>query len=219
LILVDEVLPDSPAIRELATMYQELVGDNMNIALVMAGLPTSISSVLNDKILTFLNRAYKVFLEPLPFNEISLAYAEVFTKSGKTFSPAVLDEAVFATKGYPYLYQLIGYYILNYSESNNVITADTIELAVNAAKREMIDAIFTAALKPLSKQDRAFLQAMAMDSDESDISDIKTRMKVSSNYAQRYRKRLIEAGIIASADRGKLTFIVPYLGEYLRGEF
>ena len=219
LILVDEVLPDSPAIRELTTMYQELVGDNKNIALVMAGLPTSISSVLNDKILTFLNRAYKIHLEPIPYNEISLAYAEEFNKLEKTIAPDILDKAALATKGYPYLYQLIGYYILSYAKSKNVITAETIELAVISAKREMIDTIFIATLAPLSKQDRAFLQAMAMDDDESDISHIQKEMNVSANYIQRYRKRLIESGVIASATRGKLTFIVPYLREYLRGDF
>ena len=49
-ILVDEVQSNTPQIRSLATTYQYLVGENKNIVVVMAGLPTSISTVLNDDI-------------------------------------------------------------------------------------------------------------------------------------------------------------------------
>lgn len=60
LFLIDEVYAGTPEIREFATTYQHLVGDGANIAVAMAGLPHAISSVLNDRILTFLNRAHKV---------------------------------------------------------------------------------------------------------------------------------------------------------------
>lgn len=60
--------------------------------------------MLNDDILTLLNRAYKVYLEPLPFGEISVAYASEFERQKKTIASEVLDEAVLAAKGYPYLY-------------------------------------------------------------------------------------------------------------------
>ena len=60
----------------------------------MAGLPSSISSVLNDDVLTFLNRANKVYLEPLPYGETSAAYASEFARQGKKIAPDVLDEAV-----------------------------------------------------------------------------------------------------------------------------
>jgi hypothetical protein len=44
-------------------------------------------------------------------------------------------------------------------------------------------------------------------------------MKVSQAYAQKYRRRLIAAGAIVANGRGKLSIVIPYLGEYLRGEF
>jgi len=219
LILVDEVQTNTPAMRSLATTYQHLVGENKSIAVVMAGLPSSISSVLNDEILTFLNRANKVYLEPLPYGEMSTTYSKEFTKQGRTIALNLLDEAVMATRGYPYLFQLIGYYLLKYSEGNDEIVAQTVEQAIHTSKQEMIDSIFKAALKPLSPRDKDFLKAMSKDRETSKVSDIRQRMRVGQSYVQMYRSRLIDAGVIASAGRGTLSITIPYLGEYLRGEF
>jgi len=219
IILVDEVQSNSPEMRTLATAYQHLVGENYNVAIVMAGLPGSISAVLNDDILTFLNRAYKVYLEPLPFGEISIAYTTEFTRQELAIDSRDLNAAVEATKGYPYLYQLIGYYIIGFSQNASIITADIVERAVSASKRDMIESVFNPALKPLSPRDKDFLAAMAKDEGDSKISDIIKRMKASQSYTQKYRTRLIEAGVIETPERGKVAFAVPYLSEYLRGVF
>ena len=218
-VLVDEIQSNSPQIRNLATTYQYLVGENKNILIVMAGLPTSMSAVLNDDILTFLNRANKVYLEPLPFGEISVNYATQFAKCGKSIVPNALDEAVYATKGYPYLFQLIGYYILGYAQETDAITEEIVKMAINASKREMIEGIYHAVLKPLSAQDKKFLEAMSKDLSESKVSDIKDRIKKSQSYVQTYRSRLIDSGVIAPVNRGTVAFTVPYFGEYLRNEF
>ena len=219
LILVDEIQSNTPQMRSLAATYQHLVGDNKNIAIVMAGLPSSMSAVLNDDILTFLNRAHKAYLEPLPYGEISVGYATEFKKQGKSIAPQELETAALATRGYPYLYQLIGYYILNYAQASDIISAEIVAQAVDTSKREMIESVFTAALKPLSSRDRDFLNAMSKDRQSSRIADITQRLKVGKSYAQKYRTRLIQQGVIDATGRGELTFIIPYLGEYLRGEF
>ena len=218
-ILVDEIQSNTSQIRNLATTYQYLVGENKNIVVVMAGLPTSMSAVLNDDILTFLHRANKVYLEPLPYGEISINYAAQFAKQRKSISATVLDEAVFATMGYPYLFQLIGYYILGFARETDTISEDIVSKAIRTSKNEMVESIFHAVMKPLSQQDVEFLKAMSQDQAESKVSDIKDRMNKSQSYIQTYRSRLIGSGVIASANRGTIAYTVPYLGEYLRGEF
>ena len=219
LILVDEVQPNTEQMRSLAATYQHLIGDGKNIAIAMAGLPSSISGVLNDKILTFLNRAQKIYLEPLPYGDVSVAYATEFSKQGKSIDPGSLDRAVNATRGYPYLYQLIGYYILGYTGDKHVITTAIVEQAVETSKREMIESVFLTVLSSLSGKDIEFLKVMSEDRDASRISEIAARLKVDFPYAQKYRTRLIQAGVIAPTGRGVLAFDIPYLGEYLRGEF
>ena len=62
LVLVDELQANSPDVRQLVIAYQELVGEGLDVALVMAGLPGAVSATLNDHVLTFLNRATKVEL-------------------------------------------------------------------------------------------------------------------------------------------------------------
>jgi len=69
-----------------------------------------------------------------------------------------------------------------------------------------------------SNKDKKFLSAMAIDSDESRVSDIRERLLAGKSHVQTYRRRLIEAGVIHSTSRGSLAFSVPYLGQYLRGE-
>ena len=63
-------------------------------------------------------------------------------------------------------------------------------------------------LAALSDQDAAFLNAMAEDEGVSSISTVAD--------AQKYRRRLIDAGIVETAGRGKVAFAVPLLPEYLK---
>ena len=217
-LLVDEVQARSTELQVLTTTFQHLVGEGRNIALAMAGLPHAISSVLNDDVLTFFNRAHKVYLGPLSLNAISVYYSEVFDDLGLTISPENLEKAVLATRGYPYLLQLVGFYLLKFAGKQSEITDEAVAKALVSARRDLIDNIFTPVLKPLSDKDRKLLEAMAKDDGESKMADIKTRMKSSDATIQTYRKRLLASGIIASERRGYLTLVVPYLGEFLRGE-
>ena len=70
LVLVDELQANSPDVRQLVIAYQELVGEGLDVALVMAGLPGAVSATLNDHVLTFLNRATKVELGPLRLGDV-----------------------------------------------------------------------------------------------------------------------------------------------------
>lgn len=65
LILVDDLQADSPETRRLIGAYQELIGEGLDVSLVLAGLPESISGMLSDRALASLNRARKVELSPL----------------------------------------------------------------------------------------------------------------------------------------------------------
>jgi len=219
LFLVDEVQSTSEEMRELACGYQELVGDSANIAIAMAGLPTAISSVLSDDVLTFLNRAYKVHLEMLSLNDISNYFHTTFKELGISIDAKQTEQAAIATRGYPYLLQLIGFYLVELARSDLKITSDTLELAINNSKRDMIENTFAPVLKPLSAKEREFIQAMSTDKAVSSISDLKERLKATASHVQAYKTRLIEAEIIASPSRGQLEFLIPYLGEHLRGEF
>ena len=122
------------------------------------------------------------------------------------------------TRGYPYLFQLIGYYILEYTGNSSEITKDDIDLAYVSAKRDMIDNIYEPVMKILSNKDMEFLRAIAIDGNASQITNIRDRLKTKNNTVQLYRKRLIDAGVIASTRRGEVEFTLPYFNEYLSGK-
>ena len=218
LFLIDEIRASTPEMRIFATTYQRLVGDGMNVAVAMAGLPNAISSVLNDKILTFLNRANKVVLNPFCISDVSACYAKAFRNLEIEFDAETLNTAAYATDGYPYLLQLVGYHMLKFLDGESKLTATMVELAVSHSKRALGSDVILPCLNPLSAEDKRFLRAMAIDSEESRVLDIRDRLQVGKSHVQTYRRRLLEAGLIHSLSRGMLAFSIPYLGQYLRGE-
>ena len=217
LILVDEA-QTSDKMRLLATTYQHLVGDQRNIALCMAGLPHAVSSILNDSVLSFLNRAQKMKLGLVSNQEIRAYFASAFEQLGLDCSQTMLDRAADEAAGFPYLMQLVGYYIVRYAENSHAITSDVLEQAIAAAHQDFKENVFSPILSPLSNKDRELLAAMAQDEGPSKVSDIIERMKTTDGSFQPYRARMIEAGIIESPQRGYLEFAVPFLAQYLRSK-
>ena len=214
LILIDEA-QTSPAMREVATAYQELVGDGKNIAMGMAGLPYAVSSVLNDKVLTFLNRARKVNLGPIRTTAVRAYYAHAFATLGITCPESILDRAAAEAKGLPYLMQLIGYYLVQYSRDAGVIDEASFRQATKSSMSDLDENVFVPVMAPLSNNDRIFLEAMAECGEMATTAEIQQKLGDGGPAMQPYRKRLIDAGVIEAPRRGELVFAVPHLREYL----
>lgn len=214
LILIDEVRT-SAAMREVASAYQELVGDGKNVAIAMAGLPHAVSSVLNDQVLTFLNRANKVELGLISTNLIRAYYERAFKSMGIKVSDDLLDRAALTTRGFPYLMQLIGYYVIQYTEEGGTVDDAIMDKAEKAAMGDMDDNVFKPILSPLSDNDKTFLNAMAQQGETASTAKLQATLGKKGPAIQPYRKRLLEAGVIEAPRRGELMFAVPYLAEYL----
>ena len=214
LILIDEVRT-SEAMREVASAYQELVGDRKNVAIAMAGLPYAVSNLLNDSVLTFLNRATKVELRLISTNLIRAYYERAFKSIEIDASDEILDRAAKATRGFPYLMQLIGYYVIQYTSEHGVVTDAIMDKAEKAAMGDMEDNVFRPILNPLSDNDKIFLKAIARCGGTVTTANLQAMLGKNGPAIQPYRKRLIEAGVIEAPRRGELVFAVPYLSEYL----
>ena len=214
LILIDEVRT-SAAMREVAASYQELVGDRKNIAIAMAGLPFAVSSVLNDSVLTFLNRAVKVELGMISTNLIRAYYERAFKSIGIMASDDILDRAALATQGFPYLMQLIGYYVIQYTPEGGEVTDMIMDKAERSAMGDMEDNVFKPILAPLSDNDVKFLKAVAHCGETATTEKLQNALGKNGPALQPYRRRLIDAGVIEAPRRGELVFAVPYLSDYL----
>ena len=216
LLLVDEVNPSVVQMREMAAAYQELAGNEADVSIVMAGLPSSISDILNYRTLTFLNRAQRISLGLIAVTEVELYYIGAFKRAGITVSMDIVKKAAAFTNGFPYLIQLIGYYIVRLAEQGKPVDEELLNRAEALASEEMDIKVFQAMLNPLSEQDRNFLAAMSEDDGVTKVADLEKRTGFSHGMLQTYRKRLIEAGVIFSPRRGELAMIMPQLVDYLR---
>ena len=71
----------------------------------------------------------------------------------------------------------------------------------------------------LSESEKSYLVQMSecLDSERlADTSEIADRLGVSANKLSKSRARLIDHGIIAAPERGKVMFCIPYLADYVK---
>ena len=216
LILVDEAQANNEELKSLIVAYQEMVGAGRDVFIVLAGLPQTISSVLNDHVLTFLNRATKVDLGPLKTGDIEAYYMSAFGSIGIELEVDDAHTMAVETAGSPYLMQLIGHYVTILMDNSGAVTDEKISRAITLAKEDYKNDICKTTLATLSDRDIDFLNAMSEDEEESKISDIIDRLGCTSAFAQTYKRRLIQSGVITQPHRGKLRMTVPYLRDYVR---
>ncbi|WP_417564204.1 ATP-binding protein [Microbacterium sp.] len=216
LITVDEVHASVDELRQLASTYQHFVREDLDVAIAMAGLPSAVSALLNDDVLTFLRRAHRTTLEDVSLDAVEAALGQTITTEGRSITPAGLAKAAAATLGYPFLIQLVGFHIWRQHPDTTEISAGDVDAGIQGARRRLGTSVHEASLADLSAVDRTFLVAMAQDDRPSKLAAIASRMGVDTNYASQYRARLIDAGIIEPAGHGLVTFTVPYLRDYLQ---
>lgn len=204
---------------DFAATIQHLVREDHNIAVAMAGIPQSIKPLLasdeGKNPITFLRRANRIDLGLIGDDDVRAALAQPVEAVGYGWAPAALESAVEACDGYPFMIQLVGQQCFR-RRQGKVITPESVSEAAVVARRKLGQLVHEPALGDLSEVDRTFLVAMAADDGPSSMADIAQRLGATSQYAGTYRRRLIEAEIIAPVAYGRVDFELPYLREYLR---
>ena len=186
------------------------------MALVMAGLPFNISSLLRDKTVSFLRRAQHQYLGRLPVFEVREALERTVASSGRSIDIDALDIAAAAVEGSPFMLQLVGYRMWDQDPASPEITAEHAERGARLASSEIRERVLESTYRELSDGDLAFLAAMLPDQGESSMSDIAQRLGKSSAYANTYRRRLLEQGVIGERRRGVVGFDLPSFREFLQ---
>lgn len=215
LITVDEIDPKLPEMVELAAVYQHFVREDRKVALLMAGLPNNVSSLLNDKTVSFLRRAQRFNLGRIADYDVRDALIKTIRENGREPSEKGLDRAVESIEGFPFLMQLVGYRSWDVAPERKDITDEAFEAGISLAKDELEDRVLEATLRELSAEDVRFAAAMLEDESESEIADLVERLGRSSAQVGQYRRRLIDAGVIGERGRGRVGFELPYFKEYL----
>ncbi|MDR1015309.1 MAG: ATP-binding protein [Coriobacteriales bacterium] len=219
LITVDEVDAQCAPLRDLVDTYQHLVRERRDVALVMAGLPNNISQLLQDKKISFLRRAFQHRLDAVPNDEVAFALRKTIETSGRSIGSEALGLAAESTQGFPFMIQLVGYNIWRQNPQRKAISLEDTKNGIELAGSDMRRMIFESTIHDLSEQDIRFLVTLARINGESDTAQIAAAWGRDVNYTSKYRRRLLEQGIIGERMFGKIDFDIPLLSEYILERF
>lgn len=221
LITIDEVQDASPDdLTQVAVAYQDLVRDDLPVAVAMAGLTHGINTLLDLPGTTFLRRARHYELGPLTLEDANVALADTARDGGRAFDDS--QRAAEFSKGYPYLVQLVGY--LSWEAADELglesIDAHAVSAAIPLTLERLGVQVLQPALRDLPPRQMEYLRAMAEIEDETGLSEISTSALAESlgrpaTSLSDIRARLIERDLITSAGWGLIEFAQPYLGQYL----
>lgn len=219
LITIDEIDSNLEELVDFSATYQHFVREDRKVALLMAGLPTHVSSLLSDRSVSFLRRAAQHQLGSIEDHDVRAAFLQTFNEAGKDVENDALDELVRATNGFAYMMQLVGFRTWSVAKDASKIGLANARQGVELATADFINGVIQKTCQELSDGDIAFLEAMLPDEGRpSSISDVAARMGKTPSYARVYRSRLLEQGVILSPTRGHVAFGMPLLREYLEGE-
>lgn len=115
--------------------------------------------------------------------------------------------------------QLVGHYLVLYATPGEAVGESVLGEALHSARSEFQNDVCSTTLEALSAKDVEYLVAMVRIGCPCRSAEVARRLGVTPDYAQQYRRRLLQAGVILAPAHGLLDFAVPYLADYLRGEF
>jgi hypothetical protein len=216
LITIDEIHAiNRDHLLELAAIVQHQIREELPIAMMVAGIPQAVEDLLNENVATFLRRADSIKLGSVPIAAVQEAFATTFKETQVPITEDQLIRAATATRGYPFLIQLVGYHIWRLMRGGPV-TDEVVERGIAVARARLGTTVLEPALTGLSAVDKTFLLKMAEDDGPSKVSEIAQRMGRAVSYTSVYRQRLLDAGMIAASSHGRVDFFVPELRDYLR---
>lgn len=215
LITVDEVDPAVDEMILLSSVYQLLVRERRHVGLLMAGLPSKVSSLIQNKSVSFLRRSKMQPLGRISDVDVSLAMERTIGDGGAEIASDALEMAVHAADGFAFMLQLVGYYMWESLQGKETIGVEEAKKGIRMARAEMEQSVLEPTYRNLSDGDIDFCLAMLEDERESRFGDIVERLGKNKSTVGTYRRRLIEQGVIGSPRRGILAFELPLFREYL----
>ena len=226
LVTVDEIqkVPIDD-ISSLCNAFQMASRKGHDIMLAVAGLPYAYSDVIKHEGCTYLRRATHEEIGLFTWEEAEDSFKSIFSGiKGLKISKGIIEKLNQASYGHPYIMQLLGYHLILHINDHitgkmHNVTDDEVGFAIKNA----IFAYEQRALKPLwdelPNSEKSYLIQMSesLDSDRlADTSEIARRLGVSQNKISKPRANLIDHGIIASPEHGKVMFCIPYLADYVK---
>ena len=218
LITLDEVQDaELDEVRTLSIAIQQVIGEDLDIAFVFAGLPSMIESIINGKTLTFLRRALPCDLKAVAVTEVSYSLEETIEASGMELQPGIAGQLAEATQGYPFMIQLVGYYAWQVARRAHtaIIGEEEAERGIATARERFCAMVIEPALQRIPPTCIAYLLSMASLGQTSSTSMVADSLNKTPQQVSSVRSRLLRESIIEAPSYGKVSFAIPYMRDYL----
>lgn len=193
--------------------------DKHGVAFVFAALPSLMDELLHERVLTFLRRSVQHDLGLVAYPDVRSAYIEVVREGGLAIDSEVAELAAEASDGYPYMIQLVGYYMWRAAEvrgSKEIEEADVIQ-----GKKDALvlfdDAVCAPLFDGLTAAQKLFVKAVAKEAPQpAKVSEIANRVHRSASWVSKYRASLIKERVVESAGYGLVRLSASHLAEYVQ---
>lgn len=212
-------------VSTLCNAFQMASRKGFDIMLAIAGLPYAYSKVIRHEGCTYFRRALHEEIGLFTWDEAADSFSKIFSRiKGLNVSSDIIEKLNTASYGHPYIMQLLGYHLIlnindHVSSKTHSVTMDEIKIAIKNA----LFAYEQRALKPLMDElpnkEKEYLIKMSecLNADRlADTTEIASKFGDTQNKVSRQRAYLIDHGIIASPERGKVMFCIPYLADYVK---
>ena len=204
LITIDEA-DNSNEMIVFSHSFQIFLREKLPVFLLMTGLYENIDALQNEKTLTFMYRAPKIYLEPLNFGTMADHYENEFSLP----RPDALKMSRL-TKGFSFAFQALGYFTW---EHNGDYKA-----AMTEYKQHLDEYVYEKIWSEMSSTDRRVASAIA-SSETGKVADIRQRLGMSSGQFAPYRSRLIRKGIIRGDEYGVVRFALPLFERFVEENY
>ena len=201
LIGIDDVSP-SPDLAEFIRAFQGFAMDAYDVKLVLTGLFDQVDKLQRSDSITFLARARRIFLSPLPLSVVANSYCSILDvplEKGASFAKV--------TKGYAFAYQALG----------SILFRDGKKELDESVLRELDSMLFSMSYEiiwsELTDSERRILKSIA--SGNASNSAIISDLGISNGYLSSYKKQLQRKGLLDVSKRGLSSFALPRFKEFV----
>ena len=192
----------------IATVLQRLTKiDQRPLAFFGVGLPHLAYTLLPNPGFTFFQRCNRVRIENISLHDAMHAIEVPFATRAEPILLPELKRAAAATRGYGYAIQSVGHHLWDLSrDRRGPVTAAHVEEAVARMEEDVAHNVTMPIWARLSDNDKRFLCAMTPDTGPSRLRDIARRLGRDAAHVSKYRRRLLNEGVVLDAGRGYLSF-------------
>lgn len=200
LITIDEV-NNNTSMKQFASQFQIWIRKDYPIYLIMTGLYENINAIQNNPQLTFLFRSPKITINPLGVSQVARRYEGIF----KITKERALQFAKI-TKGYAFAFQALGMLLWDQEDKEDI------EDVLYKLDGLLDEYVYQKIWSDLSEQDRNIISNMPYNRSIK-TGELCEKANITTQVFSKYRERLINKGLLATAGHGYVEFALPRFGE------